>query len=158
MQPKLLLDANLLLLLLIGTFDARLITSFKRVSAFNTGDLQLLTVFSGAYQIVTTPHVLTEVSNLANALPQKTRTAWFRHFALFASRFEEIHMPMVRLAESPVLINFGLTDAAISTLDQDVALITEDGRLRSYLAQTGMKTYNLKEIRESQVAVAKRFR
>ena len=157
MQPKILLDANLLLLLLIGSFDPRLLTSFKRVSTFSKGDLQLLVSFASARQIVTTPHVLTEVSNLANALPQKTRTAWFRHFARFAERFEEVYLPLTTVAGSPIFASFGLTDAAISMLGTDVALVTEDGRLRSYLAQTGLRTYNLRDIREGQQVASARF-
>ena len=158
MQPKLLLDANLLLLLLVGTFDPRLLTSFKRVSTFTDGDLRLLISFAAAHRIVTTPHVLTEVSNLANALPLKTRTAWFRHFGLFAERFEEIYMPLVTLAGSPIFVGFGITDAAISMLGPEVALVTEDGRLRSFLAQTGLTTYNLRDIRAGQIAASIRFR
>ncbi len=158
MQPKLLLDANLLLLLLIGTYDPRLLTSFKRVSTISQGDLQLLVAFTVAYQIVTTPHVLTEVSNLANALPEKTRTSWFRHFALFAGRFEEIHMPLVTVAGSSIFVSFGLTDAAISMLGSEVALVTEDGRLRNFLAHTGLTTYNLRDIRAGQTAASTRFR
>ena len=157
MPRSILLDSNLLLLLLIGSFDVTLIPSFKRVSAFSFSDFDLLRDFSSTSRLVTTPHVLTEVPNLANALPERNRLPWLRHFGLFAARFEEVHVPIIELAQSPVFAVFGLTDAAISSLSDSVILLTEDGRLRAYLARRGRRTFRLSDVRARQAALFQLF-
>lgn len=60
-----LVDANLLLLVMIGSFDRDLIASFKRTCAYSIRHYDLLVRLLGYFStVVTTPHILTEVSNL----------------------------------------------------------------------------------------------
>lgn len=66
-----LVDANILLLFFIGSYDTKLITRFKRTSRFTVRDYELVGNFLAAFERrITTPHILTEVSNLAGQLPQ----------------------------------------------------------------------------------------
>ena len=67
-----LIDSNLLLLLLVGSFDTNLVinASFKRVAKYNLEDFETLQNLLRYFTIsVTTAHLLTEVSNLAGQLP-----------------------------------------------------------------------------------------
>lgn len=62
------IDANLLLLLFIGSVNKAFITKFKRTKAYIPEDYELLTRFLGLFSsIVTLPNILTEVGNLANS-------------------------------------------------------------------------------------------
>jgi hypothetical protein len=68
------LDSNLLLLLLIGAVERGLVIRFKRTRVFLQEDYDLLCdVVAQFTRVVTTPHVLAEVSNLATALEGKYR-------------------------------------------------------------------------------------
>ena len=68
---KLILDANLLLVLLIGIFNVGWLGKFKRVVGYSGQDYDLLVQFLAAFPtLLTTPHILAEVSNLAGGLPE----------------------------------------------------------------------------------------
>src|SRR5690606_14486178 len=70
-----LLDTNLLLLWLIGRYDRRLIGRHKRTEAYTTDDFQLLDRLTRrCTKRFTTPHVLTEVSNLAAQVGEPIRS------------------------------------------------------------------------------------
>ncbi len=157
MKPAILLDSNLLLLLVLGSFDLRLIASFKRLSAFSTADFYLLRDFTRKSRLATTPHVLTEVSNLANALPQSVRAPCLRYFAVIASAMEEVYMPSAELASHKIFPLFGLTDSAVSVMAKTTILLTEDGRLRAYLAQEGRISLGLSDLRQLRAADSSRF-
>ena len=63
-------DTNLLLLFLIGSYRVDLIRRFKRTQRYFPDDFHLLRRFLSEFrQIVVTPHILTEVTNLALQLP-----------------------------------------------------------------------------------------
>jgi len=111
---RILLDANILLLLLIGSFERSRIAQFKRTAGFSEFEFDQLVGFLRAFtQIVTTPHILTEVSNLGNALPEHLKGSWGDHFAIRAGSFVEVFEKSKSLMEGPVFRVFGLTDAAI---------------------------------------------
>src|SRR5438874_3988149 len=63
----LLVDANLLLLYILGKTNKQRIPAFKRTQAYSVGDFELLDDFVSRFRkVVSTPNVLTEVSNLGD--------------------------------------------------------------------------------------------
>src|SRR5260370_39822148 len=65
-QNGILVDANLLLLLVVGRFDEQRIQRFERTRDFVIEDFRLLEAMVRPFsRILSTPHVLTELSNLA---------------------------------------------------------------------------------------------
>ena len=70
-----LIDSNLLLLYFIGKYNKTLIQRFKRTQKYVTEDYELLTaVIKDFTKIITTPNILTEVSNLSGNLENKFKT------------------------------------------------------------------------------------
>jgi hypothetical protein len=68
-ERLLLLDSNLLLLWITARYDMRLLATFKRVKMSTQTDAFLLTWIIDQFKsVVTTTHVVTDVSNLGNAL------------------------------------------------------------------------------------------
>jgi hypothetical protein len=66
-SKTLLLDTNLLILLFIGSKDSLMISKARTLSAFVEDDYDLLgkVINSNSFNsLVTTPHIMTEVSNL----------------------------------------------------------------------------------------------
>ena len=76
----LLVDTNLLLLYLIGRTNRNRISKFKRTQAYTIEDFDLLHRFMAEFKtLITTPHVLTEVSNLGDLYGQEREVfrSWF---------------------------------------------------------------------------------
>jgi len=81
-----LVDANLLLLYLVGRWDYRLVPKFKRTDRYTVSDFILLTRFLAQFaKILTTPNVLTEVSNLCGNMREHVA-------ATFLALFEGAHI------------------------------------------------------------------
>ena len=140
------LDSNLLLLLTVGTFEPRTIINFKRLSSFSISDLRLLQDLASTRTLVATPHSLTEVSNLANSLPETLRLGFLNYFAIFVSRVSEHFVPADTLSKDRSFRLFGLTDAAMCELASTSDVITEDTRLRAYMQRRGLFVLCLKDL------------
>ena len=69
-----LVDSSLLIAYLVGNFDRRQLTNCRATkSTFTESEFELLAAIIQQFDVlVTTPHVLTEVSNLAGRLPPPT--------------------------------------------------------------------------------------
>jgi len=150
-----LLDSNLLLVFLSGLLGARLFQRFKRVSEYTLEDYDLLVRVLGSFtELVTTPHILTEVSNLANSLPESYKRDWYSNLAtLIASQrapvgLRERWTSAVDLAKMPEFLAFGITDAALTQLSSEALVITEDYRLSGSLRSQGVPVLNFGDLRK----------
>ena len=107
-----LIDSNLLLLYLIGNTNRNRISSFKRTQKYTSRDFDLISRTLAQFEkVITTPHILTEVSNLARPLgaEQRVLTANFSHWIEVAQeRFEASR----EVAGHGVFSRLGLTDAS----------------------------------------------
>lgn len=144
---RVLLDTNLLLLLLVGSFQRERVPAFKRTAHFSLAQFDRLgAVLSEFGKIVTTPHVLTEVNSLANALPDYLKFSWHAHFAeAVATLFEVVHSAEA-ITQQDAFLPFGFADAAVQLASSDVLLLTEDNRLASYLRANGTDVLTLGDL------------
>lgn len=152
---KILLDSNLLLVFLSGALGANFFARFKRVSNYKMEDYELLVRLLKSFTVVlTTPHVLTEVSNLANSLPHSYKQNWYLNLAaLIASEHQSTGMrenwtPAADLVESQDFAAFGITDVALSRLSSEALLVTDDYRLSSTLRSRGIPVLNFSDLRK----------
>jgi hypothetical protein len=146
-----LIDTNLLLLYVVGAFDRKEIGRFKRTSKFLPEDFDLLVQFMGFFQsVVTTPHILTEVSNLAGQIGDHAKGGVFAKIAQGVVEFREEHVSTSELTTQPSFIRFGLTDAAVLHHARDRFLVlTDDFPLSQYLQHHGVDTVNFNHLRMS---------
>jgi len=149
-----LLDSNLLLLFVSGSVDFAVLSRFKRVSRYSPDDYELLArLLSSFRRLITTPHILTEVSNLANSLPGNMKARWFEKFASLVTvtgempHIDEEWIPADRLARLPEFIVFGITDAALSLVALKVLVVTEDYRLSGVLRSRDLPVLNFNDLR-----------
>jgi rRNA-processing protein FCF1 len=144
-----LLDSNLLLVFLAGSLDSRLFGSFKRISDYTLKDYELLVrLLSSFTTLLTTPHILTEVSNLANSLPERFKPEWHRNIAkLIASQSDT---PGLRERWTQEFEAFGITDAALANLSSETLVVTEDYRLSGVLQSQGVSVLNFGDLRKLQ--------
>lgn len=130
----LLLDANLLVLLVVGLKDRALISKHRRTQEFTVGDYDLLLgIVSNYDRILVTPNVLTEGSNLLRFSSEPVSTELMELLRTLIDNAEERYVPSKSAACSSDFPRLGLTDVAlIETVGDDVPLLTAD--LDLYLA------------------------
>ena len=122
------LDANLLVLLVVGATDQALVRRHRRLQAFNAEDYDLLVELLGKYQqVLVTPNTLTETSNLLSQHAEPQRSRFFDTFRSLIEINKEIVVASVKASGNASFKRLGLTDAALlEVLTADTPLITVD--------------------------------
>lgn len=144
-----LVDANLLLLLVVGDIDVSLIPRFKRTRMFVMEDHALLSRLLKFFaRIVTTPNILTEVSNLGSQLKNDRRVMFSSRLRRTIEVLDEEYIRSHEVAGTAEFSQFGLTDAGILRLAKHhVLVVTADFPLSQYLASKGGDVLNFNHIR-----------
>jgi hypothetical protein len=121
---------------------------FKRVAKYAVEDFltlkRLLRLFKAT---VTTPHILTEVSNLACQLPDHQRSGCLETFVATFKNFTELSTPSLAVAGKTDFPFLGLTDCVIAESASDYLVITDDLRFASHLTRVGHDNLNFNHIR-----------
>jgi hypothetical protein len=145
-----LLDANLLVLVAVGQFDPALVGR-KRLDVYTAADLPLLErLIAGFSRNLTTPHLLAELSNLADQCVPRGRHREFRIFLReFIAQLDERWTRAEELCQSEEFSQLGLADAALCQLaDERIALIYVDAELCSVLWARGVQATNFNHVRD----------
>jgi len=145
----LLIDSNLLLLLFVGLRDRNRIQKFKRTAQFTISDFERLAAFIGRFkEVVTTPSILTEVSNLLGQLPDSLKYSFYQNFAHALSDLHEHYTPSQQLRNEKAFPKFGLTDTAIlQAASGKYLVLTDDFRLTQYLLSQNITVINFNQLR-----------
>ena len=148
-QTGLLIDTNILMLWAVGRLSMDVLTTFKRTKQFSTFDLYLLNAILPLFsRILTTPSVVTEVSNLCGQLPGDIRRRFFTRWSQDIGALVEIYTPSEHLVSREGFIDFGVTDAAIEdAAHKGVLVLTDDFRLSGYLDSVGLNAVNFNHLR-----------
>jgi hypothetical protein len=144
-----LVDANILLLYLIGSYDRSLIPRFKRTRQFTVEDYATLLLLLRPFEaVITTPNILTEVSNLSGQLVEPARSDHFRMFAERIRLMDEHYIDSREAAAQEGFVRFGVTDMGILLLSRNRYLVlTDDFRLSQFLQHNGVDVINFNHIR-----------
>lgn len=146
----LLIDSNLLLLDLIGSYDPRLIGDgkYNKLSKYTVEDFEILTRLKRVFRrIVTTPHVLTEVSNLTTDLPEVAKINSLKQFLKAFVSVEELTLRSFDLCKRPEFHFLGLTDAGLAHVSDKFLIVTDDARLVGKLHESGSHALNFNHLR-----------
>jgi len=118
-----LVDTNILLLLIIGSYDKKQIETFKRTRVFAVEDYNTLVNFVSHFSnIITTPNIVTEVSNILGQLPESIRFGVFQRFRELACIVQEQYLPSKDLSSYVEFIRFGVTDTGVLVVGQNHTL------------------------------------
>lgn len=151
-SKTLLLDTNLLLLLFIGGKDPSLIPKAKTLSAFEEDDYDLLggIINNNSFnRLVTTPHIMTEVSNLLGKERVDIRGLGREAMAEFLSKCAEHTDSSAVLVADPEFNRLGLTDVAIAVASRLPAFVlTADFPLYLHVSSSGLEAENFNHIRQ----------
>lgn len=145
-----LLDAQLAVLLIVGSVDTALIGRHKRVRdaydlhAFAT----LVALLQQARRVVVTPNVLTEASNLIGQIGEPDRSRLFSGLRTFIESATEHFVRSAKAAADRTFRRLGLTDAGLLGLHQaDSVLLTADAKLFYAACERGQTAINFNHLR-----------
>lgn len=145
----LLIDTNLLLLYVVGTYDRGAIPRHKRTDQFVPADYTLLLNFFDRFErVVTTPHILAETNNLAGQAPDHLRDGIMRTFAAVIGALAEEYTPARVLAQEYSFPRFGIADCGIlHRAPGQYLVLTDDFRLSQVLRHEGTDVINFNHLR-----------
>lgn len=129
--PNVIVDANVLLLYLVGLVDRSKVTQYKRTSQYSGEDFTLLAEALGRCRtVIVTPSILTEVSNLTKHASQGLRRKLRFRLRILTEGIEEMYLESSKLVDRPRFIRLGLSDVSIveaaRTYHDDVVVLTDD--------------------------------
>lgn len=148
---KILLDANLLVLLVIGLTNRDLVLKHKRTKTFEQVDFDLLVKILSNYDaIVVTPHILTEVSNLISQIGEPALSRVRSTFSTLVEEQQEVFCASKDSVKHPAFIRLGLTDASILQLmNSTTPLLTTDLGLYLEAAKSNPLAENFNHLRQA---------
>lgn len=144
-----LLDTNVLLLFLVGRVDPNTLGT-KRLKAFDQVDLENLNGLVGHdLRHVSTPNILTEVSNFIGSGKQVISPRAQASLMKYVTDLHEIFTPAIDLQKTGAFVKFGLSDASVVEIvfQTKASVITVDSELFGFLANSGADVTNLRHFR-----------
>jgi hypothetical protein len=148
---RILLDSNLLVLFLIGSFDPALIGKHKRTRDYTLEDFGLLrAIVASKTSLVTTPNVTAEASNLVSQIGEPARGGVLALLGRLCQSLEERYVESFKVAQSHCFTRLGLTDSVLVDLCQEgLLLLTVDLDLFLEAGRVGGYAVNFNHIRTS---------
>jgi hypothetical protein len=148
-EKGILIDTNLLMLLLVGSYNEDEIISFKRTKNYIIEDYKYLTSFLAKFKKhIYTPNILTEMTNLTDSINSEPNYSFFQHIKFALSVFSEDSVSSEEIMQLKSFLKFGLADAVNCQLSDKYLVLTDDLRLYSYLANQGLPAINFNHIRD----------
>lgn len=110
----LLIDTNVLLMYLVGLHDPNYIPQFKRTQKYTEQDFAIARGFIRHFHsLITTPHVLSELSNLSRGVQAHRAEQYFRSLVQVLTEAREEYVRKDCLLGHAKLPLFGFTDLSI---------------------------------------------
>ena len=128
------IDANLLLLLIVGSVGRDLIAKHRRLRRFTVEDFdRLINLLDRVEQVFVTPNTLTETSNLLGQHANPERSHFFDRLKFIIQESKEVVVASTVASRNNAFERLGLTDAALlEVATAETPLVTVD--LDLYLA------------------------
>lgn len=127
------IDANLLVLLVVGITDRSLISKHRRLRTFTSGSYDRLIALVGQNRIHVTPNTLTEASNLIGQHEEPERSQCYDTLSLLVKNSNEIFVESATAIQNKDFRRLGLSDAVLlEVVSPETPLLTVDFEL--YLA------------------------
>ncbi len=144
-----LVDSNLLILYFVGEFAPERIPSLCRTKSFTVDDFHLLKAIVDSFTVkVTTPNILTEITNLSDDVPARLREDFFLRLRSSFQLLDEQYVPSATAAASASFPKFGLSDSVIVEIaNQRYLVLTAEFALAGYLRSVGTDAINFNNLR-----------
>jgi hypothetical protein len=142
-------DTNLFIGFLVGKYDRRQLINCRATKAFQPADFDLLEAFLNNFVIlITTPHILTEVSNLAGKLPESQHAGFRKFLGGVITSITEEPLEARKISMDESFPRLGITDTAIGLISRGKYLVlTDEFELYGSLEKRGIDVVNFTHIR-----------
>ena len=122
------IDANLLVLLVVGSVGRDLIAKHRRLREYSVEDYEtLLDLLGQVEQVFVTPNTLTETSNLLAQHGEPERSRLFDRLRFIIQESEEVVVASEVASSNSAFGRLGLTDAALlEVVTAETPLVTVD--------------------------------
>lgn len=138
-----LLDANLLLVYLVGKFDKNRLSDFHHTKQYVEDFPLIVRLIESFSRIHTTPNVLTEVSNLGGKLGPKFFDVLQRAVVVL----EEHYCASEKAVREMQFRKLGLTDSGLLSVAARVLIVTTDWQLHGILRSKNIDAVNFHHLR-----------
>lgn len=145
-MQSLLIDTNILVLLIVGTWDRDSIRDHRRTAIFSPADYDLLQAEMKRYRrVLTTQGVLTEASNLmGNDFHEEVAPT----LVAVCSPLVEVLRPKEVTFATPGFARLGFADASIlAALEDDTVVLTDDVDLYTQALYLERQAINFNHLR-----------
>lgn len=149
-KKGLVVDSELLLVYLIGVYDQSYLLAYKRTRAYSKTDFIILNgFFENFASIITTPHILTEISHLSDAIQKSRLKEFIKVFIDRINNLQEVFIGKHRIVKHEDFERLGVADTGIMiTCDEKKYLMLTKDRLLTDLARkNGVDVINFDEYR-----------
>ena len=140
MLRGLFIDANLLILLIVGRVGTELIGEHRRLRGFTIADYERLVDFASRYEaIYVMPNTLAETSNLLASHLRAHRHRFLDALRIMIEQSREIIVASADAASNEHYLDLGLTDAALlQVASLETPLLTADVKLFTVATADGI--------------------
>ena len=138
------------MLYIIGKHDINRIKTFKRTVKYSKEEFLIISnlILGHFSKILTTPNILTEVSNLSNQLPEGIKSKFYETLRTEIAILHEKFFPSETLCKNEYISNFGLTDISIKFLaNRKYLIITDDLPFVNFLQNENIPVINWNHIK-----------
>lgn len=145
-------DANLLLVYIIGNVNPSRLSRFTRTSQFDEQSYALLVELIGNFNLaITTPNILTEVCNLIGNLQEPERSqclSLIKYLTEKKESFQEFYIESQIATNEICFTRLELTDSVISHLAarDKYLVLTIDLKLHLHLQSLGIDSINFNNL------------
>jgi predicted nucleic acid-binding protein len=147
------LDANLLVLFVVGATSKDYVARHKRLRAYTAADYDLLCrVIEEASEVLTTPNALTEASNLIAHIADPARSEIRETLQQLTLHLQETYVPSAIAARRAEFVRLGLADAAMLELaGEQRVVLTADFALYQAVLSSGAGAINFNHLRDQGI-------
>ncbi|WP_336938897.1 hypothetical protein [Acinetobacter modestus] len=134
-MSKLIIDANLLLLFVIGFVNnGNYISKSDRLKKFNKADFDiLLEILKEFKEVYVTPYIAAEVSNLIDIKGKMGNEIYDKYQLLLSEILIQTDVIIREDCKSNFFSRYGLTDSNLISLVNEFSILTDDNRMCSEL-------------------------
>lgn len=150
-RHSLVLDANLLILYIVGCTSRAYISKHKKLAAYSEIDFDLLcSIIMEAQTVIVTPNTLTEASNMIRYIGDPARTEICHFFREMIQIVTEEYRESKDAAGQRAFLRLGLTDSILLCASQGMrTLLTSDLALYLEATSLGVKAINFNHFRDA---------
>ena len=159
-KRPLILDTNLLILLLVGLCDKDRVSSCELTSSYSYNDCELLYEIFKYFktEIIVTPHVIAELSNLTHSLPDKKHHYFFSMLVSKLTSFREEQITISELlgTKLEIIVRFGFPDLGILETAKriEAVILTNDSGFSYYANSLHIPCIGFENVRGTKLLSA----